>query len=83
MQIIVIEIIFVKGFQPTLFKTQILSQITYINSWDISRLIFRERRMTFFHKIMVAEKYFSNASHNFPKSKVISECKMINLQKNK
>ena len=61
MQIIVIEIIFVKGFQPTLFKTQILSQITYINSWDISRFIFRELRMTFFHKIMVAEKYFSNA----------------------
>ena len=32
---------------------------------------------------MVAEKNSSNASHNFPKSKVISKCKMINVQKNK
>ena len=41
--------------------TQIPSQIGYINSLDFSRFIFREFRMTFFHKIMVAEKYFSNA----------------------
>ena len=42
---------------------------------------FRQPRMSFFHKIMVAEKnnFFSNASHNFAKGKVIS--KMINLEK--
>ena len=38
---------------------------------------FRQPRMSFFHKIMVAEKnnFFSNASHNFAKGKVISKCK--------
>ena len=35
----------------------------YLNLWDIFRLIFRQLRMTFFHKIMVAEKnnFSSNA----------------------
>ena len=38
---------------------------------------FRQLRVTFFHKIMVAEKnnFSSNALHNFAKSKVISKCK--------
>ena len=35
----------------------------YLNLWDIFRFIFRQLRMTFFHKIMVAEKnnFSSNA----------------------
>ena len=28
----------------------------YLNLWDIFRFIFRQLRMTIFHKIMVAEK---------------------------
>ena len=28
----------------------------YLNLWDIFRFIFRQLRMTFFHKIMVTEK---------------------------
>ena len=38
--------------------------------------------MTFLNKIMVAKKYiFSNAQPNFAKDKVISNVKMINLEK--
>ena len=39
--------------------------------------IFRQLRMTFFHKVMEAEKnsFSSNAWHNFAKGKVISKCK--------
>ena len=35
----------------------------YLNLWDIFRFIFRQLRMTFSHKIMVAEKnnFSSNA----------------------
>ena len=49
----------------------------YLNLWDIFIFIFRQLRMTFFHKIMVAEKnnFSSNAQHNFKKGKVISTCK--------
>ena len=41
------------------------------------QVIFRQLRMTFFHKIMVTEKnYFSsNAEHNFAKGNVIFKCK--------
>ena len=34
----------------------------YLNLWDIFRFVFRQFKMTFFHKIMVAEK--SNFSSN-------------------
>ena len=49
----------------------------HLNLCDIFRLIFRQRRMTFFHEIIVVEKIFfsSNAYHNFAKDKVISKCK--------
>ena len=42
--------------------------------WDIFRFIFRQLRMTLFHKITVKEKnnFSSNASHNLTKYKVIS-----------
>ena len=30
----------------------------YLNLWDIFRIIFRQLRMTSFHKIKVAEKKF-------------------------
>ena len=35
----------------------------YFNLWNIFRLIFRQLKMTLFHKIMVAQKnnFFSNA----------------------
>ena len=58
-------------------------QIGYLNLWDIFRFIFRQLRMTFFHKIMVAEKnnFSSNAWHNFAKGKVISKCKNDKLKK--
>ena len=29
-----------------------------LNLWDIFRFVFRQLRMTFFHKIMVAKKFF-------------------------
>ena len=32
----------------------------YLNLWDVFRFIFRQLRMTFFHKIMVAKKFFSS-----------------------
>ena len=43
----------------------------------IFRFIFRQRRMTFFHKIMVTEKndFSSNSYRNFAKGKVVSKCK--------
>ena len=42
----------------------------YLNLWDIFRFIYRQLRMTFFRKNVVAEK------ENFSsKSKVISKCK--------
>ena len=49
----------------------------YLNLWDIFRFIFRQLRMTFFHKILAAEKnnFFSNVEHSFVKSRVISKCK--------
>ena len=48
----------------------------YLNLWDIFKFIFRQLRMTFFHKIMMTENFFSsNAWHNFAKGKVISKCK--------
>ena len=31
-------------------------QIGYLSLWDIFRVIIKQLRMTFFHKIMVAEK---------------------------
>ena len=39
------------------------TDIGYFNLWDIFRFIFRQLRMTFFHKIMLAEKnnFSSNA----------------------
>ena len=45
----------------------------YLNLWNIFRFNFRQLRMTFFHKILVAVKsnFSSNAWHNFAKSKVI------------
>ena len=51
----------------------------YFNLWDIFRFMFIQIRMTFFHKHVVAEKYnfSSNAYHNFAKSKVISNVKML------
>ena len=41
----------------------------YLNLWDIFRFIFRKLKMTFFHKIMVAEKkdFSSNAPPTFLK----------------
>ena len=40
------------------------------------QVLFRQLRMTFFHKIMVAENFFSsNAYYNFEKSRTISKCK--------
>ena len=52
-------------------------QIGYLSLWDIFRVIIKQLRMTFFHKIMVAEKntFSSNALHNFANGKVISTCK--------
>ena len=41
----------------------------------IFRFIFRQLRVTFFHKIMVTEKNIFFAYHNFAKGKVISKCK--------
>ena len=43
----------------------------------IHRFIFWQLRMTFFHKIMMAEKtnFSSNVQHNFTKKKVISKFK--------
>ena len=57
------------------FKTPL--QIGYLNLWDIFMLIFRQLRMTFFRKIMMAEKnnFSSYAEHYFAKGKVISKCK--------
>ena len=40
----------------------------YLNLWDLFRFIFRQLRMTFFHKIMVD-------THNKILQRVISECK--------
>ena len=34
----------------------------YLNLWDIFRFIFRQLRMTFFHKIMMAEKNFFSSN---------------------
>ena len=41
------------------------------------RFIFKQLRMTLFHKIMVAEKngFSSNAKYNFTKGKVTFKCK--------
>ena len=39
------------------------------------KFIFRQLWMTSFHKIMVAEKNFSNAEQNFAKGRVIHTCK--------
>ena len=36
----------------------------YLNLWDIFRFIFRQLRMIFFHKIMVAEKNNFLQMHN-------------------
>ena len=49
----------------------------YLNLWEIFRFIFRQLMMTFFHKIVAAEKnnFPSNAEHNFVKIRVISKCK--------
>ena len=49
-------------------------QIGYLSLWDIFRVIIKQLRMTFFHKIMVAEKntFSSNALNNFANGKVIS-----------
>ena len=46
-------------------------QIGYLNLWDIFMFIFRQLQMTFFRKIMVAEKIFfsSNEYNNFAKDK--------------
>ena len=46
-------------------------QIGYLNLWDIFMFIFRQLQMTFFRKIMVAEKNFfaSNEYNNFAKDK--------------
>ena len=64
-------------YQKLIFKNPFTNISGYLNLWDIFRFIFRQLRMTFFHKTMVADKnYFSsNAYHNFAKSKVISKCK--------
>ena len=43
---------------------QVPLQIGYLNLWDIFRFIFRQLRMTFFPKIMVAEKNFFLQMHN-------------------
>ena len=41
-----------------------------LNLWNILRFDFRQLKITFFYKIMVAEKNFSsNAYYNFVKSK--------------
>ena len=59
-------------------------QIGYLNLWDIFRFIFRQLRMTFFHKIMVVEKknFFFNCMTQFCKGyKVISKCKNDKLKK--
>ena len=51
-------------------------QIGYLNLQDVFSFIFRQLRMTFFHKIIVAEKNFFFQMHNiFAKGKVISKCK--------
>ena len=39
----------------------------YLNLWDIFSVVFRQLRMTFFHKIMVM--------HNTISQRVISKCK--------
>ena len=46
-------------------------QIGYLSLWDIFMFIFRQLQMTFFRKIMVAEKNFfsSNEYNNFAKDK--------------
>ena len=36
----------------------------YLNLWDIFRFTFRQLRMTFFHKIMVAEEVIFPQMHN-------------------
>ena len=56
---------------------EILLQIGYLNLWDIVSFSFRQLRMIFFHKIMVAEKnnFSPNAQHDFAKGKIISKCK--------
>ena len=48
-----------------------------LDLWDIFRFIFRQLRMTFYHKIIVAYRnnLSSNAWHNFAKGKVISKYK--------
>ena len=58
-------------------------QIGYLNWWNIFRFIFRRLKMTFFHKIVVAEEnnFSSNAQHNFAKCKAISKCKNDKLWK--
>ena len=59
-------------------------QIGYLSLWDIFRVIIKQLRMTFFHKIMVAEKntFSSNAWHNFAKGNIISKCKNYKPWKN-
>ena len=53
-------------YQKSIFKhlnTSTNISAGYLNLWGIFRFIFRQLRMTFFHKIMVAEKnnFSSNA----------------------
>ena len=38
------------------FLNPFTDKSSYLGLWDIFRFIFRQLRMTFFHKIMVAEK---------------------------
>ena len=45
-------------------------QIGYLNFWNVFKFIFRQIRMTFIHKIMVAEKNnFSSNIWQIPKCK--------------
>ena len=65
-------------YQKSIFNLLNPFEIDYLNLWDIFRLIFRLIRMTFFHKIMVAEKKIIFLQiHNMilQKGKVISKCK--------
>ena len=53
-----------------------ITDISYLNLWDIFRLNFRRLRMTTFQKVMVTEKiFFFQIHNNFAKGKIISKCK--------
>ena len=49
--------------------------------WDIFRFVFRQLRMTFFHKIMVAKFFFLQMHNTILQRVKFLNLKIINLEK--